>query len=192
MTDITFNNLSKADGSALISHNNTIVQATVFGPVDVSQSKINYEEAVIEILYKPRVSIPTNSPAFDQIREVENLLKCIFKEIILTRLHPRTSIFILVQEIYDGGSMLSSMINAVCCALIDAGIPMRCPISCVSMVTESRKYDFVFDTKLDLITVLTKGPISEEDLEKAIAEGKEEATRNFNVIREKVTERFTC
>lgn len=193
MTNITFNNLSKADGSALIDHKNTIVQATVFGPADVSQSKINYEEAIIEILYKPKVSIPTYSPAFDHIREIENLLKCIFKEIILTRLHPRTSISILVQEIYDGGSMLSSTINAVCCALIDAGIPMRCPISSVSMVTEeSCRCDFVFDTNLDLITVLTKGKISEKNLEKAIADGKEKAQENFDIIREKVSERFTC
>lgn len=192
MTHITFNNLSKADGSALIDQNNTIVQATVFGPVDVSQSKINYEEAIVEILYKPKVSIPTASPAFDHIREVEHLLKCIFKEVILTRLHPRTSILILVQEIYDGGSILSCTINAVCCALIDAGIPMKCPVAGVSVTTnDSCRYDFVFDTKLDLITIMVRGCVAKEGIEKAIAQGEEEAKKNFDLIRERVSERFT-
>lgn len=194
MTNITFNNLTKADGSALIEQNNTIVQASVFGPVDVAQSRINYEEAVVEILYKPKVSIPPTSPAFDYIREIENLLKCIFKEIILTRLHPRTCISVLVQEISNGGSsQVSCTINAVCCALIDAGVPLRSPVAGVQIELagcESSKFDFVFDKDLKLVTILTRGCVSEDDLKKAIEMGKEQAERDFDSIRAKVRERF--
>lgn len=194
MTNITFNNLTKADGSALIEQNNTIVQASVFGPVDIAQSRINYEEAVVEILYKPKVSIPSTNPAFDYIREIENLLKCIFKEIILTRLHPRTCISILVQEISNGGSsQVSCTINAVCCALIDAGVPLRCPVAGVQVELEgceSCKFDFVFDKDLKMVTILTRGCVSEDDLTKAIGVGREQAERDFDSIRAKVRERF--
>lgn len=193
MIDITFNNLTKADGSAIIDQDDTIVQATVFGPVDIVQSRINYEEAVVEILYKPKINIHSSSPAFDQIRELENVLKLVFKEVILTRLHPRTCISILVQEIHDRGSLLSCTINGVCCALIDAGVPMKCPVAGVSIkMEESCKIDFVFDANLDLITVLTRGCIEEKDLKKAIELGKEEAKITFNTMREKVKKRFTC
>lgn len=196
MTLITFNNLSKADGSALIEQNNTIVQATVFGPVDVSQARINYEEAIVDILFRPKVSVPANNPAFDQIREIENLFKYVFKEVILTRLHPRTSISILIQEIYNGGSLLSAAINAACCALLDAGVPMKCPVAGASIEVASQgqacKFEFVFDKNLDLITVITRGCVDEDNLKKAIEMGKEEAKKSFETIHEKVKERFTC
>jgi len=193
MLDITFNNLSKADGSALLSENNTIVQAAVFGPVDIAQSKMNHEEAVVEILYKPKLSIPITSPSFDQVREVENLLRCVFKEIILTQLHPRTSISILVQEIYNGGSLLSSIINASCCALIDAGVPLKCPITGVAVESEGARscpIDLVFDNDLNIIALLMRDAIDEENFRKAITTGQQLATRNFAVIRDRVRQRF--
>lgn len=191
---ITFNNLSKADGSALVEQNNTIVQASVFGPVDVQQSKINYEEAIVEIIYKPKVSIPASNQAFDYIREIEEILKSIFKEVILTRLHPRTSISILVQEIYNGGFLLSATVNAVCCALLDAGVPMKFPVSSASIILEEAqqcKFDFVFDTSYNLITILTRGCASEDQITKAISLGQEEAKKNFDIYREKIKQRFT-
>ena len=192
MTRIAFNNLSKADGSALIDQDDTIIQATVFGPVDISQSKVNYEEAVVEIIFKPKVSIPMTSPLFDNIRELEHLLRSVFKEVVLTRLHPRTLISIYIQEIYNGGSLLSTTVNAVCCALIDAGLPMKCPVSGVTIKSDSCTFDFVFDKKLDLITLLTRGCVNEEELHKAIEQGQAQAKTHFERIREKVKERFTC
>jgi len=196
MTLITFNNLSKADGSALVDQDDNIVQAIVYGPVDINQSKINYEEAVVEILFKTKVSIPSNSPSFDYVREMENLLKCIFKEVILTRLHPRTCISIMVQEIHNNGSLLSTTVNAITCALIDAGLPMRCPVAGVSLQLDDgatkREFDFVFDNKMDLISMITRSFITNEDLDKAIEIGQTKAKEVFDTIREKVRERFTC
>lgn len=194
MTIVTFNNLSKADGSAIVEQNGTIVQASVFGPVDVTLNKINYEEAIVEILYKPKVSIPSTSPSFDFVREIENLLKCVFQEIILTRLHPRTSISILVQEIYNGGSLFSATINAVCCALLDAGVPLESPVAGVQVKLDEKEaceFDFVFDLNYNLVTILTHGYINEENLKKTIAVGQEEAKKNFDIIREKIRDRFT-
>lgn len=203
MTNIAFNNLSKADGSALIDQDDTLVQASVFGPVDIAQSKMNYEEAVVEIVFKPKVSVPSNHPSMDQVREIENLLRAIFKEVILTRLHPRTCISILVQEIYNGGSLLSSTINAVCCALIDAGISMKSPVSGVT-VSSSRnrdktyrgesgetRFDLVFNNKLEIVSVIARGLIDQACLNKAIEDGKLEAEKNFDIMRRKVKERFT-
>lgn len=194
MTRITFNNLTKPDGSALVDQDDTVIQAIVFGPVDINQTKINYEEAVVEILFKPKISIPSNSPTFDHVREMENLLKSIFEEVILTRLHPRTSISILVQEIYNNGALLSTSVNAITCALMDAGLPMKCPVAGVAIKLddiESCEYDFVFNNNMDLITILTKGYSSEENLFQAIEKGKAKAEEMFQVIRNKVRERFT-
>lgn len=195
MTFITFNNLTRADGSALIEQDNNIIQASVFGPVDIAQSKMNYEEAVVDILFKPIVSIPPTSPAFDYVREVEDLLRCIFKEVILTRIHPRTSISILVQEISNGGSsQVSCIINAVCWALIDAGVPLRSPVAGVHVELEdckTCKFDFVYDKNLQMVTILTRGCVSEDNLKKAIEIGKEHAKQDFDNIRAKVRERFT-
>lgn len=191
MTRITFNNLSKADGSALIDQGDTIVQATVFGPVDISQSKVNYEEAVVEIIFKPKISIPLTSPLFDSVREIENLLRQVFKEIILTRLHPRTSITILIQEIYNSGNLLSSTVNAVCCALIDAGLPMKCPVAGITIELDNIEFNLVFDNNLDLITLLTKGCVDEAQLDKAIELGQTQAKAHFETIRERIKERFT-
>lgn len=187
MTSITFNNLSKADGSALIDHRNSIVQATVFGPVDVPLSRMNYEEAVVDILYKPKVSIPSTSPAFDYVREIENLLQSIFKEVILTRLHPRTMISILVQEIHKGDSLVSAIINAVCCALLDAGVPMRSPVAAVTL----KESHFVFDNDYNLLTILTKSPIDDTTLRSTIELAQKEAKDSLDIMRKQVRERFT-
>lgn len=190
MIEIAFGNLTKADGSALVDQNGTIVQATVFGPVDVSQSKLNYEEAVIELFYKPKISIPQASAEFDFVREMENIIKHVFKDIIHTRLFPRTSISIMVQEIHNAGSILSTTINAVCCALIDASVPMKCPVIGVS-VTHEGTYELVFDNEFNIVTLLTKGKINEKSLETALKTGQDEAKGYFDRLREKVRDRFT-
>lgn len=191
MINITFNNLSKADGSALIDQNDTIVQATVFGPVDIAQSKINYEEAVVEILFKPKISIPSTNPSFDFIRDVESLLKSVFQEAILTRLHPRTSISIIIQEIHDSGSLISAAVNAACCALTDAGVPMKSPVVGVQIKNpDSGYFDLVFDRNFDLISILTSGSINEESLQDAIKQGGKEANACLDLIRTKVKDRF--
>lgn len=191
MNQITFNNLSRADGSALIDQENTIIQATVFGPVRVSQAKINTEEAVLDILYKPKVSIPSILPEFGYVREVENLLKLVFKEVILTKLHPSTGISILVQEIHNAGSLLSATINAVCCALIDAGVPMSCMVAAVTIDLENCRYDFVFNNNLNMVTLLTKGHLNEANLAKAIALGQDKAKTILDRFRDEVRRRFT-
>lgn len=143
-TRVTFGNLSRPDGSALILQNQTIVQTASYGPVDIAQSKINYEESVIEVLYKRKISISMSNPLQAELREYENFIKTTFQYVLLTRLHPRTLISIIVQEIYDGGSIVTTAITGTCCALIDCGLPMRCIAAGVTVVTILNK-----DTTLD-------------------------------------------
>lgn len=190
---ITFNNLTKADGSALINQDGTIIQATVFGPVDIPQSKANTEEAIVEILFHPKVNIPSTSPAFDKIREIEYTLKSIFKSVILTKLHPRTSVTILLQEIHDSGLLLIATINAACCALLDAGIPMKCPIAAVRIdaTDPDRIFDLVFDADSNIISLLTKGYIDERSMDTALIDAMAVSKKHFEYLREKVSQRFT-
>lgn len=196
MNQVTFNNLTKADGSALVNHEETIVQASVFGPSDIAQSKAIPDEALIDILFHPKINIPSASPAFDKIREIENILRNIFREVILVRYHPKTYINVMIQEIHDSGCLLIATINATCCALLDAAIPMRCPVTAVRIKqqqTESgpqRVFDFVFDGQLNIISLMTKGKIDELSLDLALREAMKVGKQQLDRLREKVCQRF--
>lgn len=45
--------------------------------------------------------------------------------VILSSLHPRTTIQIVVQVVQDDGSLLSTAVNAATLALLDAGIALK-------------------------------------------------------------------
>ncbi|KPP70130.1 hypothetical protein Z043_111064 [Scleropages formosus] len=45
---------------------------------------------------------------------------------LLSSLHPRSSLSLVLQIIHDDGSLLSCCLNAACMALMDAGLPMGC------------------------------------------------------------------
>lgn len=134
MFNIVFGNLTKPDGSACIEHYNTIVQAAVYGPIEVPSNKINYEKAYVEVIYKPKISIPTTSPAFEVVREIEFTLKTIFQDVIIANSHPRTMISIVAQEIYNAGSLISALVNAINCALLDAGLPLKTPVAAMTIL----------------------------------------------------------
>lgn len=212
MLEIVFNNLTKPDGSALVEQNNTMVQAAVFGPIEASQARVNHEEAVIEINYKPKVSIPSSNPEFEAIREIEFNLKSIFRHVILTRMHPRTIISIIVHEIFNSGSLLTVAINAICCALLDAGLPLRTPVAALTIVTQTTEKDgqpeliiqpnrleednyeskfvLVYDSQSNLISVKTRGKLALETLKKCVELGKDESKAILDTYRSKISDRF--
>ena len=53
---IQYNNLGNPDGSALLCQGNTIVQAYVYGPVEVSSVKERSEKASLFVTFKPKNS----------------------------------------------------------------------------------------------------------------------------------------
>lgn len=58
--------------------------------------------------------------------EAEVMLQGLLERVVLTALHPRTLITVVVQVLQADGSVLAVALNAIAAALADAGIPMRC------------------------------------------------------------------
>lgn len=53
------------------------------------------------------------------------MIRQILEAAVMTHLHPRLLIRVVVQETQCAGSMLSVAINGVSVAMLDAGIPLR-------------------------------------------------------------------
>ena len=92
----------------------------VFGPTGASKRQEIVNRAAIEVVYKPLSSAPGAAE-----KEKESVLRQIAEAAVMTQLHPRTVVQIVVQELNNDGSMLAVVINAMCVALLDAGVPLR-------------------------------------------------------------------
>jgi len=133
--DVEKSLLNQANGSARFSQGNTSVLVSVHGPMEVKPRKELIDRATVEFYYKPKDRLPGSTE-----REREHLLRSTLESVILSSLHPRTSIMIVIQELNDDGCLLSTAINGACLALIDAGIPMKALIaSCTCAMNNERK-----------------------------------------------------
>lgn len=89
--------------------------------MQISAQKENVEQAHVEVHYQSKSGATSCKD-----RDYESFIKSICDEVIITRLHPRTSILVSVLEQHDDGCLLACAVNATISALIDAGIPMQC------------------------------------------------------------------
>jgi len=148
--------LSQADGSAAFHQGGTSVLAAVYGPADVRSAREEHlDRAVIEVTYHSK-----SGQLGCEGRATEKLLRGISTNSVLAALHPQSRFTIAVQEIQDGGSLISCAINAVCAALLDVCAPMRWTVAAVSCAvledgsivalaiesTATSAYVFVFDS----------------------------------------------
>ena len=53
---IEYGNLTNPDGSAILCQGNTIVQSSVYGPVEVQTNRERYDRASVFVLFKPKNS----------------------------------------------------------------------------------------------------------------------------------------
>ncbi|EGG24151.1 hypothetical protein DFA_06297 [Cavenderia fasciculata] len=121
--------LNKADGSAKFSQGKSSVLAAVYGPIDVKTArKEKISKSVVDVSFTPATG---NTTYFDKEREM--LVRNAVESIILTLLHPRTQINVIVQVYSNDGSIISCAINACCLALLDAGIELNCLISSITL-----------------------------------------------------------
>ncbi|XP_055948013.1 exosome complex component RRP46-like [Argiope bruennichi] len=128
MHAVEFKNLSRSDGSAIVSTGETAVQASVYGPFEIKVSKELCDKAVVEVSFISKVhSIDINE------RFIEYFIRNAVESVIITSMHPRTSISITIQEITNSGNLLACCVNAACLALLDAGIPMRGLVAATSI-----------------------------------------------------------
>ncbi|KAJ1339692.1 hypothetical protein BSLG_005725 [Batrachochytrium salamandrivorans] len=106
--------LSRADGSARFT--------LASRPRD---EKLDH--AHIQVVFSPVSGISGT-----QERTYEHFIRQVVEAIVLSALHPRTTIQITLQVLFDDGSILSTAINAAVLALIDAGIPLSKTCSAVT------------------------------------------------------------
>merc|ERR1711862_617409 len=118
--------LSRPDGSAAFHQGDTAVIASIYGPAEVLIRKELVDRATVEVSYCNKVGLPSVTN-----RAIEAQLREIFQFVIVTALHPRTCIRIVVQEVCDSGSLTAASINATCLALLDAAVPLRHTVAAV-------------------------------------------------------------
>jgi len=136
--------LQRADGSCLYSFGGTVVLASVNGPGDLRQTRQLSERASVEANFHTKVGGSMTSSVNDSAtnRSVSRHLRTVCESCLITKLFPRSSIVITVQEMHDNGGLAAAAINATCLAILDAGLPMRtvfAAVTCILYSTENQQ-----------------------------------------------------
>ncbi|GAB0093695.1 Rrp46 [Sergentomyia squamirostris] len=118
--------LSRSDGSALFAQGETVVIASVHGPVEVKMQNLQYDKASVEVYFK---SIGGQSNVGDRFREQYIRNAC--ESALLTALNPRTAISIQLQEMEDRAGLIACAVNAACLSLLHSGLEMRFLVAAV-------------------------------------------------------------
>ncbi|XP_055903574.1 exosome complex component RRP46 [Eupeodes corollae] len=125
------NPLTGADGSALHSQGETIVLASMYGPIEARTQHAKIEKANVEVIFRPKFGLPTIK---DKFREC--ILRNTCETALLTALHPRTTISIQLQEMDNRCGMEACAVNAACLALLAGGVPMKFTIAAVHSIVD--------------------------------------------------------
>ncbi|XP_018619808.1 exosome complex component RRP46 [Scleropages formosus] len=196
--------LSRPDGSSSFIQGDTSVLAGVYGPADVKVSKEIHDRATLEVLIQPKVGM-----SGVRERAQEQCVRETCEAALLSSLHPRSSLSLVLQIIHDDGSLLSCCLNAACMALMDAGLPMGClfcGVTCAidrdgRIVTdptmqqekESRALmTFAIDsTERKVLMSTTKGSFSVNELQQCIAVSQRASEKIFQFYRDSVRRRYS-
>jgi exosome complex component RRP46 len=103
------------------------VVASVVGPAEVKIRDEKMDEATVELIVRPAVGFPTTK---DKV--LEHALRQAVEPTILSGMMPRTLIQIVVQIEQVDGNILSTTVNAISLAMLDAGLPMSSLVASVS------------------------------------------------------------
>ena len=196
--------LSRPDGSAQICHGDTSVMAAVYGPGEIKISKERLDRATTEVVYKPKVGFPGCSD-----RAQEQLICRVCESMILSGMHPRTAITIVVQEMQNSGGFLAACINAACMALLDAAVPLQHTVAAVSCCVldegqiqmdptakdeegAAASMTFVFDSKsAGVVLASCTGNYTHEQYQKSMVACKQASDRLFVSQRDAMTRKLT-
>ncbi|XP_070577053.1 exosome complex component RRP46-like [Ptychodera flava] len=126
------NFLSRPDGSASYTQGDTSVMVAVYGPAEIKLSKEIMDKATLEVIYKPKIGIPGCAEKFQ-----ERLIRNTCETVVLSSLHPRSSMTIIIQTLHNSGSFLSCCINGACMAMLDAGLPMKYLVASVTCALDN-------------------------------------------------------
>lgn len=196
--------LSRPDGSASYCLGGTEVVAAVYGPGEVKIKKEMVDRATIDVVYKPKIGLPGCKERND-----ESIISATITNILLVTLHPRTSINVILQEVQDAGNLLSCCINAVCMALMEAGLPMNYLVASVSCVLDAERkcilnpnlkqqkeskvaMTFCFDSvHHDIISCDTRGSFTKEEYVSCETSCKGACVTIFEFYRDTAAKKLT-
>ncbi|CAO3570293.1 unnamed protein product [Mortierella alpina] len=134
------NLLNRADGSAQFDFGESSVMCSVVGPAEVKIRQEKLDKATIEVVARPLVGLPG---VVDKARE--RSIQETLEPLILSSLHPRTLVQIVVQTMKDDGCVLSTAFNATILALLDAGIPLQSILGSVTCMIDSETNEILLD-----------------------------------------------
>ncbi|KAG0374692.1 MAG: ribosomal protein S5 domain 2-type protein [Linnemannia gamsii] len=134
------NLLNRADGSAQFDFGESSVMCSVVGPSEVKLRDEKLDRATIEVVVRPLVGLPGIK---DKARE--QAIRETLEPLILSGLHPRTGIQIVVQTMKDDGSILATAFNATILALLDAGIPLKSILGAVTCIVDNNSNEILLD-----------------------------------------------
>lgn len=198
------NLLSQSDGSASFSQGDSNALAAVYGPAEVKIAKELIDKATIEVVYKPKSGLPGCEDKF-----MERLVRNTCESLILTDLHPRTLITVIIQEMQNSGSYLACCINAACLSLLDSCVPMQYSVAAVCCIIDSQgkmiidptrkqektaksSFTFVFESKhRNVITLSTIGIFSPQEHEECLHSCRQASSQIFNFYRETMKKKLS-
>ncbi|KAF9171506.1 Exosome component 5 [Mortierella sp. AD011] len=134
------NLLNRADGSAQFDFGGSSVLCSVVGPAEVKIRDEKLDKATLEVVARPLVGLPGVK---DKARE--QAIRETLEPLVLSGLHPRTGIQIVVQTMKDDGCVLSTAFNATILALLDAGIPLKSILGSVTCIIDSKTNQILLD-----------------------------------------------
>lgn len=121
--------LINADGSAKWSQEgSSSVLVGVHGPAPCPHRQELYDRALVVVEVQPLNSAPSlKETAMGQE------LKSVLESVILSSLHPRSQIQIIIQPIMRmDSSFMAVAVNACMVALMEAGVPLSKPLAAIS------------------------------------------------------------
>ncbi|XP_055678515.1 exosome complex component RRP46 [Lutzomyia longipalpis] len=118
--------LSRSDGSAVFAQGETVVIASVHGPVEVKLQNLQYDRSSVEVFYKSKTG---QQSVGDRFREQYIRNTC--ESALLTAIYPRTAISLQLQEMEDRAGLIACAVNAACMSLLHSGLEMRFLVAAV-------------------------------------------------------------
>ncbi|RUP50164.1 ribosomal protein S5 domain 2-type protein [Jimgerdemannia flammicorona] len=109
------NLLNRCDGSAQFQFDKTAVLVSITGPTEVKFRDEKLDRASLEVIVRPLTGLSSTKE-----RVLESVMRSTFANVILTGLHPRTSIQIVAQVMKDDGCVSVGVIAV--CLLVVCGV----------------------------------------------------------------------
>ncbi|KAG9348374.1 hypothetical protein JZ751_002109 [Albula glossodonta] len=185
------NLLSRPDGSSSFVQGDSSVLAGVYGPAEVKVNKEIYDRATLEVVIHPK-----SGPPGVRERAREQCVRETCEAALLSSLHPRSSLSLVLQVVHDDGSvsftiahggcsslsspqLLACCLNAACMALMDAGLPMGCLFCGVTCAIDQEGQ------------IITDPSAQQEKLQQCIAVSQKASEKIFQFYRDSVKRRYS-